>query len=48
MPCCLLSLLDVVFNLSQKFATASQLPLKGYSRALLVSAIIIGIPLSHY
>jgi hypothetical protein len=23
------SLLDVVFNLSQKFATASQLPLKG-------------------
>lgn len=25
------SLLDVIFNLSQKMATASQLPLKGYS-----------------
>ena len=38
------SLLDVVFNLSQKFATASQLPLKGIFQGIkLVSAIIIGI-----
>ncbi|WP_434643509.1 mechanosensitive ion channel family protein [Klebsiella sp. I138] len=38
------SLLDVVFNLSQKFATASQLPLKGIFQGVkLVSAIIIGI-----
>ncbi|HDH7819231.1 TPA: mechanosensitive ion channel family protein [Raoultella planticola] len=38
------SLLDVVFNLSQKFATASLLPLKGIFQGIkLVSAIIIGI-----
>ncbi|HFP9406269.1 TPA: mechanosensitive ion channel family protein [Raoultella planticola] len=38
------SLLDVVFNLSQKFSTASQLPLKGIFQGIkLVSAIIIGI-----
>ncbi|HDH7833489.1 TPA: mechanosensitive ion channel family protein [Raoultella ornithinolytica] len=38
------SLLDVVFNLSKKFATASQLPLKGIFQGIkLVSAIIIGI-----
>ncbi|HFF8584894.1 TPA: mechanosensitive ion channel family protein [Raoultella ornithinolytica] len=38
------SLLDVVFNLSHKFATASQLPLKGIFQGIkLVSAIIIGI-----
>jgi miniconductance mechanosensitive channel len=38
------SLLDVVFNLSQKFATASQLPLKGIFQGIkLVSAIIVGI-----
>ncbi len=38
------SLLDVVLNLSQKFATASQLPLKGIFQGIkLVSAIIIGI-----
>ncbi|MDV1091451.1 mechanosensitive ion channel family protein [Raoultella ornithinolytica] len=38
------SLLDVVFNLSQKFATASQLPLKGIFQGIkLVSAIIISI-----
>jgi miniconductance mechanosensitive channel len=43
-PAVLLSLLDVVFNLSQKFATASQLPLKGIFQGIkLVSAIIIGI-----
>lgn len=38
------SLLDVVFNLSQKFATASQLPLKGIFQGIkLVCAIIVGI-----
>lgn len=38
------SLLDVVFNLSQKFATSSQLPLKGIFQGIkLVSAIIISI-----
>jgi miniconductance mechanosensitive channel len=43
-PAVLLSLLDVVFNLSQKFATASQLPLKGIFQGIkLVSAIIVGI-----
>lgn len=35
------SLLDVVFNLSQKFATASQLPLKGYFRVLSWSARLL-------
>ena len=37
------SLLDVIFNLSQKMATASQLPLKGSSGIKLVSAILVGI-----
>lgn len=38
------SLLDVIFNLSQKMATASQLPLKGIFRGIkLVSAILVGI-----
>jgi miniconductance mechanosensitive channel len=38
------SLLDVIFNLSQKMATASQLPLKGIFQGIkLVSAILVGI-----
>ena len=38
------SLLDVIFNLAQKFPTASQLPLKGIFQGIkLVTAIIIGI-----
>ncbi|MFK3704574.1 miniconductance mechanosensitive channel [Raoultella sp. BIGb0138] len=38
------SLLDVIFNLSQKLASASQLPLKGIFQGVkLVSAIIVGI-----
>lgn len=36
------SLLDVIFNLSQKMATASQLPLKDLPGSL-VSAILVGI-----
>ena len=38
------SLLDVIFNLSQKMATASQMPLKGIFQGIkLVSAILVGI-----
>jgi miniconductance mechanosensitive channel len=38
------SLLDVIFKLSQKMATASQLPLKGIFQGIkLVSAILVGI-----
>ncbi|CAH6635247.1 MULTISPECIES: mechanosensitive ion channel family protein [Pseudocitrobacter] len=38
------SLLDVIFNLSQKFSAASQLPLKGIFQGVkLVSAILVGI-----
>lgn len=38
------SLLDVIFNLSQKLASASQLPLKGIFQGVkLVSAILVGI-----
>lgn len=38
------SLLDVIFNLSQKLATASQLPLKGIFQGVkLVVAILVGI-----
>jgi len=38
------SLLDVIFNLSQKFSVASQLPIKGIFQGVkLVSAILVGI-----
>lgn len=38
------SLLDVIFNLSQKFSAASQFPLKGIFQGVkLVSAILVGI-----
>lgn len=38
------SLLDVIFNLSQKLATASQLPLKGIFQGVkLIVAILVGI-----
>jgi miniconductance mechanosensitive channel len=37
------SLLDVIFNLSQKLATASQLPLKGIFQGIKLVSAIIGI-----
>lgn len=40
----LFSLLDVIFNLSQKWPAASQLPLKGIFQGIkLIGAIIVGI-----
>jgi miniconductance mechanosensitive channel len=43
-PAVIFSLLDVIFNLSQKLSAASQLPLKGIFQGVkLVSAILVGI-----
>lgn len=43
-PAVIFSLLDVIFNLSQKLSAASQLPLKGIFQGVkLVAQILVGI-----